>query len=72
MESGYLGEQRPLVTLELQALDDESLHGLGRGAVQLTEVWRQVAASNHEDNLAHRKNSRDVDVRAASQRWNRK
>lgn len=54
VENEYLWEQRPLVTLELQAVDDESLHRLGRGAVQLTEVRRQVAASNHEDYLAHR------------------
>lgn len=51
--NAYLWEQRPLVALELQAVDDESLHGLGRSAVQLAEVRGQVAASNHEDYLAH-------------------
>lgn len=52
VENRYLWEERPLVTLELQAVDDESLHGLGRRAVQLSEVRGQVAASHHEDDLA--------------------
>lgn len=49
--SPYLWKQRPLVTFELQAVNDESFHWLGRGTRQLTEVWRQVTASNHKDYL---------------------
>jgi len=49
--SSHLWEQGPLVPLELQTVNDEPLHGLGRGAVHLAEVRGQVATAHHEDDL---------------------
>ena len=48
----YLREERPLVAFELQAVNDEPLHGLGGGTVHLTEVWGQVATPDHEEDLS--------------------
>lgn len=47
----YLGEQRSLLPLFLQAVSHQPLHGFGTVAANLAEVWREVAPPHHEDYL---------------------
>lgn len=52
--SAHLWEKRPLVLGFLDAVGHQPFHGFGAVLVELTEVWRQIASSHHEDNLRRR------------------
>lgn len=49
----HLREERSLLSLLLQTVSHQSLHGLGAVAADLTEVWRQVPSAHHENDLHH-------------------
>lgn len=54
LHTAHLWKQGPLVTFELQAVNNKPFHRLGWGTIQLTEVWRQVTTTNHKDYLRKR------------------
>lgn len=47
----HLGEERPLLPLELQAVGQQASHGFGAVTRDFAEVRRQIATAHHKDNL---------------------
>lgn len=60
LHTAHLWKQGPLVTFELQAVNNKPFHWLGWGTIQLTEVWRQVTTSNHKDYLRKKTERRQL------------
>lgn len=52
----HLREERPLLSLLLQAVSHQPLHGLWTVAADLAEVRGQVTSSHHEYDLWNRNN----------------
>lgn len=50
----HLGEEGPLLSLELEAVRQQAPHGLGTVAGDFTEVRRQITPAHHKDNLEGR------------------
>ena len=53
----HLREKRSLLSLLLQTVGHQSLHGLGTVAAYLTEVRGQVSSAHHEYDLQKRVSS---------------
>lgn len=49
--SAHLGEEGPLLPLELEAVRQQAPHGLGAVAGDFAEVRGQIATAHHKDNL---------------------